>query len=97
MRQIVLDLGGADNGAWVLVQGASMALQAEADLSFLLVGQGEAVQQALQSGLLDANRVELLPAERQIAPATHLTQFCMRLAILQWRWHWMPCARGRRR
>ena len=68
MRQIVLDLGGADNGAWVLVQGASMALQAEADLSFLLVGQGEAVQQALQSGLLDANRVELLPAERQIDP-----------------------------
>ena len=35
MRQIVLDLGGADNGAWELVQGASMALQAEAALSFL--------------------------------------------------------------
>ena len=64
--KIVLDTKGGDNGAAVMVKGAKLALEKFSNLSFLLVGDGQALQQMAAELDLPGDRVEILDAPGEI-------------------------------
>lgn len=60
--KIIIDVMGSDNGPFVLVEGAVMALKENEDLGIVLVGQGEAIRASLSTLEYDSDRVEIIEA-----------------------------------
>ena len=76
--KIALDVMGSDNGPLTIIKGAKKALDANADLELLLVGDKDTVLAACKEAGILMDRVELLHADEVItnydSPATALFQ-----------------------
>ena len=64
--KVVIDVMGSDNGPELLVEGAIAALGENADLSVILVGDGEIIEKKLAELSYDASRVEVISATEVI-------------------------------
>ena len=64
--KIVLDAMGSDGGVFATVKGAAMALKERADLSLLIVGDEEKINEILKTEGADTDRVEVLCASEVI-------------------------------
>ena len=61
--KIAIDVMGSDNGPETMVKGALKALEANADMGAVLVGDREAINAALAgAGAYDADRIEIIEA-----------------------------------
>ncbi|MBQ8879362.1 MAG: phosphate acyltransferase PlsX [Clostridia bacterium] len=64
--KVVLDCMGSDKGVEMMVRGASLALSEREELELMLVGDGEAIVEAVKREEIDPSRVEIVSTSEVI-------------------------------
>ena len=73
--KVLIDVLGGDNAPKAVIEGAMAALKKEEDLSLVLVGPKDKIEEAIKANAIDPNRIEILHSEVAVNNSDHPSLF----------------------